>query len=89
MKKKKENKNKHQPPPFPASNLKDLATKSLFTQFYGVVNDFYSGERICIPPFFLVCVAFEILVPPPGIEPRSPSVNTWSLNHWTTRGFPA
>ena len=29
--------------------------------------------------------ACGILVPQPGIEPMSPEVEAWSLNHWTTR----
>ena len=29
--------------------------------------------------------ACGILVPWPGIKPMSPSLGTWSLNHWTTR----
>ena len=26
-----------------------------------------------------------ILVPQPGIEPASPALEAWNLNHWTTR----
>ena len=29
-----------------------------------------------------------ILVPWPGIEPRSPALGVWSLSHWTTRDVP-
>ena len=36
--------------------------------------------------YFLGCVTSRILIPPPpGIEPVVPSVEAWSLNHWTTR----
>ena len=35
--------------------------------------------------FFSPClIEGEILVPPPGMEPTSPAVESWSLNHWTT-----
>ena len=32
--------------------------------------------------------ACRILVPPPGIEPVSPAVEAWSLNHWSSREVP-
>ena len=38
--------------------------------------------------FWPCCMACQILVPQPGIEPVSPAVETWSPNHWTTREFP-
>ena len=34
------------------------------------------------------CVACEILVPRPGIEPGPSAVRVQSLNHWTARKFP-
>ena len=42
-------------------------------------------------PFFFSflwphCAALGILVPQPGIEPVSPAMEVWSLNHWITRG---
>ena len=33
-------------------------------------------------------MACGILVPWPGIEPESPAVETWCLNHWATHGSP-
>ena len=33
-------------------------------------------------------LGFGILVPRPGIEPRSPAVKARSPNHWTAREFP-
>ena len=39
--------------------------------------------------FWLHCWACGILVPQPGIEPTSPAVEAWSLNHWTTREVPS
>ena len=33
-------------------------------------------------------MAFGILVPQPGIEPAPPTMEAWSLNHWTTREVP-
>ena len=30
-----------------------------------------------------------ILVPQPGIKPMPPSMEVWSLNHWTTKEVPA
>ena len=30
-------------------------------------------------------MAFGLLVPRPGIEPMSPALQAWILNHWTTR----
>ena len=38
--------------------------------------------------FWLCHPACTILVPQPGIEPVSPAVEVWSLNHWTTREVP-
>ena len=44
--------------------------------------------------FFLVVFsgpchpACEILIPQPGIEPASLTLEAWSLNHWLTREFP-
>ena len=40
-------------------------------------------------PFFGPCsVAHGIFVPHPGMGPRPPTVEAWSLNHWTTREAP-
>ena len=33
-------------------------------------------------------VARRILVPQPGIEPTSPAVEVWILNHWPTKEVP-
>ena len=38
--------------------------------------------------FWQYQVACRILVPWPGIEPRLPTVEAQSLNHWTTREVP-
>ena len=39
--------------------------------------------------FFGPCpVAHGIFVPQPGMEPRPPTMETQSLNHWTTREAP-
>ena len=38
--------------------------------------------------FWPHCMACGILVPSPGIEPTSPALEVWSLNHWTTREVP-
>ena len=32
--------------------------------------------------------AFGLLVPRPGMEPRSPALGAWSLIHWTPREVP-
>ena len=34
------------------------------------------------------CAACRVLVPQPQIEPKPPTVEAWSLNHWTTREVP-
>ena len=34
-------------------------------------------------------VAFKILVPGPGTEPRAMTVNAQSPNHWTCRELPS
>ena len=43
----------------------------------------------CASSFFIFSwpcwAACRILVPPPGIEPALLALETWSLNHWTTR----
>ena len=39
--------------------------------------------------FWLHHLPCGILVSLPGIEPESPEVEAWSLNHWTAREFPA
>ena len=33
-------------------------------------------------------MACGILVPSPGMEPASPAVDVWSLNHWASREIP-
>ena len=38
-----------------------------------------------LPFFFLVVLHVETLIPLLGIEPMSPALEAWSLNHWTTR----
>ena len=39
--------------------------------------------------FFEPCfMAWEILVPQPGIEPMPRAVKTQSSNHWNSREFP-
>ena len=38
--------------------------------------------------FIFSHVAYGILLPQLEIEPASPAVETWSLNHWTAREFP-
>ena len=46
---------------------------------------------ICTCFFFFFwprCMACGIQVPQPEIEPVPPSVEAWSLNHWTTREVP-
>ena len=37
------------------------------------------------PPPRPLCTACGILVPQIGIEPRTPAMETWSLNRWTPR----
>ena len=46
-------------------------------------------------PVYFIFLLFGIaaqyvgsLFPQPGIEPLSPSMEAWSLNHWVTRGIP-
>ena len=38
--------------------------------------------------FSLYHSACRILVPQPGMEPTTPVVKAWSLNHWTARDVP-
>ena len=38
--------------------------------------------------FFAEQCAYNIIVPQPEIEPMPSEVDTWSLNHWTTREVP-
>ena len=38
--------------------------------------------------FWPHCIIFMILVPQPGIEPVSPALGVWNLNHWTAREVP-
>ena len=40
---------------------------------------------VCLPH----CTAYGILVPWPGIKPRSSAAKALSPNHWTTREFPS
>ena len=39
--------------------------------------------------FFFGHVAYGILVPRPGIEPRPSAMKVRSANHWTAREFPS
>ena len=42
-----------------------------------------------IKKIFLLCrMAYGILVPQPGIRPALLIVESWRLNHWTTRAVP-
>ena len=43
------------------------------------------GLFVCFWPHDISC---RILVPQPGIEPMSPTVEVWSPNHWTTGEVP-
>ena len=54
-----------------------------------------AGRRIISLPIRSLVVAWElsfasrgILVPWPGMEPRSPALGVWSLSHWTTGDMP-
>ena len=38
--------------------------------------------------FWQCCKAYEILVPWPGIKLRLPTLEVWSVNHWTPREVP-
>ena len=42
----------------------------------------------CIWLCQVLVAAYGILVPWPGIEPRTPALGAWSLSHWTTREVP-
>ena len=50
--------------------------------------------RVSFPFFFSLSLSFfvvaacKVLVPQPGIEPKTPAVETQSLNHWTARKIP-
>ena len=47
------------------------------------------GERTGEPwLFFIFGMACGILLSQPGVEPASPALDVWSLNHWTTREVP-
>ena len=39
--------------------------------------------------YFLKFWPHYVAVPQPGIEPTSPAVKVWRLNHWTTREVPS
>ena len=47
--------------------------------------------KIPLQSFFLLphLKAYRILVPWPGIEPMTPAMEVWSLNHWASRGLPS
>ena len=38
--------------------------------------------------FWLHPKACGTLVPKPGVEPKTPGIGRWSLNHWATREVP-
>ena len=48
----------------------------------------YLFKKNFITYLFFCCVACEILVPLPGIEPVLPAVEVQCLNQWTTRDVP-
>ena len=39
----------------------------------------------CFWPYHITC---GILIPQPGIKPRTPAFKAWNLNHWSTRAIP-
>ena len=51
-----------------------------------ISNSFLFNNFIYLPIFG--GVAYRILVPWPGSEPVPPALETWSLNHWSTREAP-
>ena len=55
--------------------------------FYYVFYD-RKGKEKSILGGEACCAACGILVPQPGMEPMPPTVEAWSLNHWTAREFP-
>ena len=59
-------------------------TKVSYRYFIKIV----SGVILFVLCFCFGCMACEILVPQPGIEPVPSTVKARSPNHWTTREFP-
>ena len=56
---------------------------------YQAVSSSLTGRNLVLSFFFWPCfVAYELLVPQPGTEPRPPALGARSLNHWTTREVP-
>jgi len=50
---------------------------------------FFFFKEISLNLFYLATrTTCKILVPQAGIEPRSPALGMWSLNHWTAREVP-
>ena len=64
----------------------------LFNFYFATVLIFLNTLKKFILFYFFIfwpChVACGILVPPPGIEPKSPALGALCLNHWTAREFP-
>ena len=58
----------------------------------GVPPTQWSLEEIkgwCVFVYFLChSIEYGILFPRPGVEPTSPAVKVWDLNHWTTSEVP-
>ena len=56
----------------------------------GGISGYYNHTFHGLIFFFFksFCVAYGILVPHPGIKPRTLAVRAPHPNHWTARGFP-
>ena len=73
-----------------------LLTKELFSKylFGSHLVRIQVSRKVRLPVlkknFFFgqCCKAYEILVPWPGIKLRLPSLEVWSVNHWTPREVP-
>ena len=72
----------------------DLWDVFMFSETLEFINgapspDFLKTTRFFFFFFFLPrCVAYGILVPRPGIEPKPTEVKVPSPHHWTAREFP-
>ena len=65
---------------------------SLYPSALSCIELHRTPEKLALNHFFRIFLfghmTSGILAPQPGIEPMSPALEEWNLNHWTTRELP-
>ena len=74
--------------PFFSSFVKSIQSLLPCCVFLKIIFNFVFTPFLFLKILWPCHVPYRILVPHPGIEPATPSLEAWSLNHWTAREVP-